>query len=190
MRCKLEIAAQVASTAYVNLGLVPADFSDRNLDLHISERKHRTERLLRMTRSLRDACDLLFLDCPPGISLLSENVLRAADAVVVPMLPAPLSLRMLEQLLAFVAAEGWADLRILPFFSMVDRRRSLHAEIIAEARSRLPGILATEVPDWSEIERMTVRRAPLPAIAPNSPAADVYAALWREVEENACRTPH
>jgi cellulose biosynthesis protein BcsQ len=189
VRGKLEIAAQVASTAYVTLGLVPADFSDRNLDLHISERKHRTERLLRMTRSLRDACDLLFLDCPPGISLLSENVLRAADAVIVPMLPAPLSLRMLEQLLAFVAAEGWTDLRILPFFSMVDRRRSLHAEIIAEARSSLPGILATEVPDWSEIERMTVRRAPLPAIAPNSPAAGVYAALWREVEENSCRTP-
>ncbi len=189
VRGKLEVSGLVAGTAYVNLGLVPADFSDRNLDLHISERKHRTERLLRMTRSLRDACDLLFLDCPPGISLLSENVLRAADAVVVPMLPAPLSLRMLEQLLAFVAAEGWTDLRILPFFSMVDRRRSLHAEIIAEARSRLTGILATEVPDWSEIERMTVRRAPLPAIAPNSPAAVVYADLWREVEENSCRTP-
>ena len=189
VRGKLEVSELVASTGYVNLGLVPADFSDRNLDLHISERKHRTERLLRMTRSLRDACDLLFLDCPPGISLLSENVLRAADAVVVPMLPAPLSLRMLEQLLAFVVAEGWTDLRILPFFSMVDRRRSMHAEIIAEARSRLPGILATEVPDWSEIERMTVRRAPLPAIAPNGPAAGVYAALWREVEENSCRTP-
>jgi cellulose biosynthesis protein BcsQ len=138
VRGKLEIAAQVAGTAYVNLGLVPADFSDRNLDLHISERKHRTERLLRMTRSLRDACDLLFLDCPPGISLLSENVLRAADAVVVPMLPAPLSLRMLEQLLAFVAAEGWADLRILPFFSMVDRRRLLHEQLVTEARSRWP----------------------------------------------------
>ena len=189
VRGKLEVSGLVASTAYVNLGLVPADFSDRNLDLHISERKHRTERLLRMTRSLRDACDLLFLDCPPGISLLSENVLRAADAVIVPMLPAPLSLRMLEQLLTFVAAEGWTDLRILPFFSMVDRRRSLHREIIVEARSRLPGILATEVPDWSEIEKMTVRRAPLPAIAPNSPAAGVYASLWREVEENSCRTP-
>ena len=83
VRGKLDVSGQVANTAYVNLALVPADFSDRKFDLHISERKHRTERLL----------------------------------------------------------------------------------------------------------RMTVRRAPLPAIAPNSPAADVCAALWREVEENSCRTP-
>jgi cellulose biosynthesis protein BcsQ len=134
-----------------------------------------------MARPLRDDCDLLLLDCPPGISLLSENVLRAADAIVVPTLPAPLSLRMLEQLRDFVAAEGWSDLAILPFFSMVDRRRSLHQQVIAEARSRFPSILESEVPYWSEIERMSVRRAPLSAFAPHSPAAQVYAALWKEI---------
>ena len=40
------------------------------------------------------------------MSLLTENVLRAADAIIVPMLPAPLSLRMLDQLLAFVEARA------------------------------------------------------------------------------------
>jgi cellulose biosynthesis protein BcsQ len=177
----LELVEALCPTSYPGLELLPADLSDRNLDVHISERKHRTARLLRMSRPLRERCDCLFLDCPPGISLLTENVLRAADAVVVPMLPAPLSLRMLEQLYAFAAQEDWPPLRILPFFSMVDRRRSLHEEILAEARARFPGILATEVPDWSEIERMTLRRAPLPAYAPASPAADVYRSLWREV---------
>jgi chromosome partitioning protein len=42
-------------------------------------------------------------------------------------------------------------------------------------------ILATEVPYWSEIERMTVRRAPIPAYAPRSPAALVYSSLWSEI---------
>src|SRR5215472_210423 len=81
--------------------------------------------------------------------------------------PTPLSLRMLVQLCEFIATEGWTDLLLLPFFSMVDRRRSLHQELIASARAQYPGILATEVPYWSEIERMSVRRAPLPACAPN-----------------------
>lgn len=178
---KVELADIVAPTVYAGLDLVPADLSNRNLDVHINERKHRTERLLRMTRSLAERYDYLFLDCPPGISLLSENVIRAADVLVVPMLPAPLSLRMLDQIHAFVAAAGWSDIRIEPFFSMVDRRKSLHEEIIAEARARFPGILATEVPYWSDIERMTVRRAPLPAFAPRSPAAQVYHALWSEL---------
>jgi chromosome partitioning protein len=130
-----------------------------------------------MSRSLRELCDRLFLDCPPGMSLLSENVLRAADAVVVPIVPTPLSLRTLEQLHDFVDREGWSDLRILPFFSMVDRRKALHQQIIAEARARFPGMLTSEIPYWSTIERMAVRRAPIPA----SPATDAYRSLWQEL---------
>lgn len=180
---KASLLDLLAPTAHPDLYLAPADFSYRNFDLHIDERKHRASRLLRIVRPLHDACEFLVMDCPPGISLLSENVLRAADAVVVPMLPAPLSLRMLGELRAFVDREGWRDLRILPFFSMVDRRRSLHVEVIADARARDPSILATEVPYWSEIERMSERRAPLPAYAPHGAAAQVYAALWREIEQ-------
>jgi len=177
---KRELPELVAPTGYQNLDLLPADFSYRNFDVHMSEHKRPSERLIRMSRSLQDAYDVLVLDCPPGMSLLSENVLRAADAVIVPMLPAPLSLRMLEQLLAFAEESGWPDLKILPFFSMVDRRRSLHDETIANARERFPAILATEIPYWSEIERMTVRRAPLPAFAPQSTSAQLYAELWEE----------
>jgi cellulose biosynthesis protein BcsQ len=91
-----------------------------------------------------------------------------------------MSLRMLEQLVEFIQARvGEAA---LPFFSMVARRRSLHEELIDEARDRFPGILSTEVPYWSEIEKMAVRRAPIVAFAPRSPAAQVYEALWSEVD--------
>jgi chromosome partitioning protein len=177
---KRELPELIARTGHENLRLLPADVSYRNFDVHMSDRKHPTRQLMMMSRTLRDECSLLVLDCPPGMSLLSENVLRAADALVVPMLPAPLSLRMLDQLITFIGRAGWPDLRILPFFSMVDRRRSLHREIIAGARAQYPVILETEVPYWSEIERMTVRRAPLPSFASGSPAALVYAALWQE----------
>jgi cellulose biosynthesis protein BcsQ len=182
VRGKREPVDLLAPTAYEGLGLVPADASYRNFDVHMSERKQPTARLMRMSQSLRDHCDLLLLDCPPGMSLLTENVLRAADVLVVPVVPAPLSLRMLDELDAFIERTGWTDIRILPFFSMVDGRKSLHAELIAAARARRPSILATELPYWSEIERMSVRRAPLPAFAPRSPAAQLCAELWREIE--------
>jgi cellulose biosynthesis protein BcsQ len=177
---KREPSELLAGTDYEYLRLLPADVSYRNFDIYMSDRKHRTKQLMTMSRTLRDACDLLVLDCPPGMSLLSENVLRAADALIVPMLPAPLSLRMIDQLVAYVERSGWPDLRVLPFFSMVDRRRSLHRDVIEAARAQYPEILQTEIPYWSEIERMTVRRAPLPSFAPASPAALVYAALWQE----------
>jgi cellulose biosynthesis protein BcsQ len=130
---------------------------------------------------LREAYSALFLDCAPGISLLSENVLRAADAIIVPLLPTPRSVRMLAQLRDFIDGEGWVDLMLLPFFSMVDRRKSLHHDVIENTRGQIPTMLATEVPYWSEIERMSLHRAPVPAFAPGGPAAQIYSALWAEV---------
>jgi chromosome partitioning protein len=178
---KRHLPELILSTGYTNLDLLPADFSYRNFDVHLAERKKPTERLLKMSRSLREAYSVLFLDCAPGISLLSENVLHAADAIIVPLLPTPLSVRMLVQLRDFIASKGWTDLKLLPFFSMVDRRKSLHHEIIANTREQFPAMLATEVPYSSEIERMTLRRAPIPAFAPRSAAAQVYSALWAEL---------
>jgi chromosome partitioning protein len=178
---KRHLPELILSTGYPNLDLLPADFSYRNFDVHLAERKRPTERLLKMSRSLREVYSVLFLDCAPGISLLSENVLHAADAIIVPLLPTPLSVRMLVQLQDFIASKGWTDLMLVPFFSMVDRRKSLHHEIIANTREQFPAMLATEVPYSSEIERMTLRRAPIPAFAPRSAAAQIYSALWAEL---------
>jgi chromosome partitioning protein len=180
---KLDLPEVLIPSGYSNLDVLPSDFSYRNFDVHLSVRKHPTERLLKMSRSLREVYAALWLDCPPGISLLSENVLRAADALIVPLLPTPLSVRMLAQLRDFVVANEWNDLVVLPFFSMVDRRKSLHQEIIASTREQFPQILSTEVPYWSEIERMTQRRAPLPAYSPASAAGQIYTQLWAEIQE-------
>jgi cellulose biosynthesis protein BcsQ len=178
---KRHLPELILPTEYPNLDLLPADFSCRNFDVYLSERKRPTERLLKMSRPLREIYSALFLDCAPGISLLSENVLRAADVIIVPLLPTPLSVRMLEQLRDFITGEGWTDLMLLPFFSMVDRRRSLHRDLMESTREQFPTMLATEVPYWSEIERMSLRRAPIPAYARGSAAAQIYAALWTEV---------
>ena len=107
---KRQLPELILSTGYPGLDLLPADFSYRNFDVHLSERKRPTERLLKMSRSLRDVYSALFLDCAPGISLLSENVLRAADAIIVPLLPTPLSVRMLVQLRDFISRRGLGGL--------------------------------------------------------------------------------
>jgi cellulose biosynthesis protein BcsQ len=178
---KRELPELLVPSGYDRLHVLPSDFSYRNFDVHLRARKHPTERLLKMSRSLRDMYAALFLDCPPGISLLSENVLRAADALVVPLVPTPLSVRMLAQLRDFIAVNGWTDLKLLPFFSMVDRRKSLHREVIASTREQFPESLAVEVPYSSDVERMSLRREALPAYAPRSAVGVIYAALWKEV---------
>ena len=63
---------------------------------------------------------------------------------------------MLRQLNEFITASGWTDVALLPFFSMVDRRRSLHHEVMTSTRAEFPAVLNTEVPYSSEIERMSL----------------------------------
>ncbi len=178
---KHELPELVVHTDYEHLDVLPADFSYRNFDIHLHERKNPTERLLKMSRSLSEEYAVLFLDCPPGFSLLTENVLRAADAIVLPLLPTPLSVRMLVQLRELLAREEWGGVKLLPFFSMVDRRKGLHWEIIASTRELFPSLLATEVPYASEIERMSVRCKPIPSYAPQSLSGQIYASLWAEI---------
>jgi cellulose biosynthesis protein BcsQ len=182
-----ELDEIVVGTAYANLDVIPADFSYRKFDAELAEQKNPTKRLLRMSRPLDKEYHTLFMDCPPGISVLTESVLRAADALIVPLLPTPLSVRMLEQLAEFIKEHEWADLKLMPLFSMVDRRKSLHHEVIEETRKRFRQVLQTEIPYSSEIERITTRRAPLNSYAPGSEQGQVYAALWDEVKRKLRR---
>ena len=93
----------VVATEHERLDLIAADFSYRRMDVHLDKRHDATTLLLKLMRPLQQRYACLVLDCPPGMSLVSENVMHAADALVVPLLPTPLSARMLEQLLEFIA---------------------------------------------------------------------------------------
>ncbi len=176
------LAGIALPTMYPNLSVIPADDPLAELNPARPDQSP-TMQLLRMRRSLADHCDTLFMDCPPGISLLSESVLRGADALIVPIVPTPLSVRMLDELVEYVERQGWSDLKLLPVFSMVDWRKSLHYEVVTTMRTRFPQMLPMGIPYSSEIERVALRRAPLNAYAPNSDPALLYAALWAEIQQ-------
>jgi cellulose biosynthesis protein BcsQ len=113
---------------------------------------------------------------------MSENIFRAADALLVPLIPSTLSARTLTQLLEFLRKQdGFGALRVLPFFSMVDAGRTLHTDTIGRLRAEHPEILAAEIPLAAEVERMGIHRMPLPAYAPSNAASGAYRALWEEV---------
>ena len=170
----------IKATDFENLDLLPADFTYRNLDLHLDGERKSATRLRALLNPLRREYDLVVLDCPPGISLLSENVLDAADLLLVPLIPTTLSVRTLEQLTEFVAGLDRHRPRILAFFSMVDRRKRLHREIAAELPAGRADVAATAIPALSVIERMSLDRAPVTATAARSQAARYYRDLWRE----------
>jgi chromosome partitioning protein len=183
IRGSREIDAAIKGTDFDNLDLLPADFTFRNLDLLLDSTKKPTQRLARLLRPLRAFYDVVFLDCPPGISLLSESVLHAVDMVLVPIIPTTLSLRTLDQLTDFIGDFDGHRPEVLAFSSMIDRRKRLHKEIAERLPAERKDVAATAIPALSMIEQMAVRRAPVAAFAPRSAAARAYTQLWAEVRD-------
>ena len=178
---KRDLEGLIKGTDFENLDLLPADFSFRNLDLVLDTKKKPTSQIRKLLKPLTEDYDFIFLDCPPSISLLSEAVFAATDILLTPIIPTTLSLRTLEQLKAFIAEHELDNLALIPFFSMADRRKKLHKDIMESLVKSYPEILSTAIPYASDIERMGLERQPLGGFMNKSRSMDAYHELWQEV---------
>lgn len=165
----------IRPTGIERLDLLAADHSLRELDrMFFSFGKKK--RLAKIIASVSREYDRIILDCPPGLTETSDQILRAADLVLVPVIPSPLSQRAFETVVGHIERNHKGRTAILPVYTMVDRRRTLHRNAL-EDEKRWPVI-----PYASAIEKMASRRAPVGAFAPQSPAGQAFAKLWRGVE--------
>jgi chromosome partitioning protein len=185
VRGKTDAAARIKGTDYERLDLLPADFSYRHMDLALDASKRPTRRLARVLVPLEPDYDYIFLDCPPSISLVSESVFEAANALLVPVIPATLSSRTFDQLERVIGD----DTQVLAFFSMVDGRKRLHREVMERMAAEHPEVLRTAIPASADVERMGSRRTVLEGFAPRGRAALAYRELWQEVRERLESAP-
>lgn len=162
----------IRKTATPRLDLIAADASLRELDLLFHE-IDKKKRLAKLLDGLSKNYDRILLDCPPGLTETNKQAMRAADLIVVPVIPSPLSQRAFEELIGYLGTTK----RVLPVHVMVDRRRRLHADTVAAN----PGWPA--IPMASVVEQMSVRRAPVGQFAGRSPAAAAFAQLWQAIEQ-------
>jgi cellulose biosynthesis protein BcsQ len=183
VRGRSDVADVLRGTDVEGLDLLPADFSYRHMDLVLDESGHPARRLRKVLAPLEDHYDLAVLDCPPSISLVSESVFDAADALLVPLIPSTLTLRTFQQLGDYVATEVDHRPEIVAFFSMVDRRKRLHREVVETLPDGRSDIALSAIPAATEVELMGVSRAPVVVDKPRSRGARAYASLWAEVRE-------
>lgn len=171
----VELRKLIQPSTVPGLDLIAADTSLRSLD-HLFREMDKKKRLAKLIESLGKDYDRIILDCPPGLTETSEQVLRAADMIVIPVIPSPLSQRAMGEVARYLVQRGGSHAPIMPVYSMVDRRRALHRKALEEQ----PGWPA--IPMASMVEQMTVQRKPLGAFAASSPPAQAFAGLWTTIE--------
>lgn len=176
------VEENIRGTDYANLDMLPADFSYRNIDIALDECKKSQKRLSKVLQPLTEEYQHIILDCPPNLTLLSENIFYAADRILVPVIPTTLSLLSLEQFFTFLDDINQGREKVRIFFSMVEKRKKLHSDMMATKKDAF-GMLRTSIPYSADIERMGVYRQPVVAAFPASVAATAYQGLWQEIRE-------
>jgi chromosome partitioning protein len=175
-------AKLIRPTATTRLDLLPADASLRGLDRFLFDLGKR-KRLLKLIEDVGRGYDRILLDAPPGLTETSEQVLRAADIIIVPVIPSPLSRRALDEVVIYLDRHGLRGGPILPVFNMVDRRRSLHRAAL-EAQPDWPVI-----PMASAFEAMSAAEPGTGRLPQSSPAAQALFALWMGIEKRLALKP-
>lgn len=172
---EVEPSTLIEQTQWPMLDLLAADISLRHLDRMLADTE-KPKRLRKLLQTLSAGYDRIILDCPPGLGEVSDQVFRAVDLIVVPVPPTPLALRSFEQVQDHLECHHDRRPPLLPVIAMVDRRKKLHREFVAEH------------PDWpviphaSVVERMAVERSPVTAYASHSPAAQAIGGVWDTIE--------
>ena len=176
---KRSLSEIIRSTEYEELDLIPADIRLRNFDSELLPRKDGDRRIGKLLSYIKRDYDVAFLDCPPSISTVAENVFRTADRILVPIIPTPLSIRAYEQVVNFFKENDLKSSKLLPFFSMVDKRKKLHKELIIDFAKSHPELLQSYIPYASQIEQMGIHRAPVASFMPTGVGARAFEALFQ-----------
>lgn len=173
----------VRPTRYANLFHLPADESLRVLPNELSRLREK-RRLTGLTQLLSGEFSWIVLDCPPAMNEVSDQIISAADLIVVPLPPSPLAMRAIEAVQTELRRNHPDPPPLYPVLSMVDLRRKLHRQTVLGA-----GLIWPVIPLSSDIERVALNRAPISVTAPGSAGSRALADLHCRIEEQLANLP-
>jgi chromosome partitioning protein len=183
---KSPVEDQIKATEFIHLDLLPATFGFRELETLMTSIKRPGNRIAEMLSTLDKKYKWIFIDCPPGMTMLAESIFNASDLVLVPVVPTTLSVRTYHEFRKFIGDHPLrSKSRYMGFFSMTDRRKTLQREIFDEWNYSEECFCTSSVPYLSDVEKMGLNRKPVVAFKPSSDASLAFGKLWTEIKKAA-----
>ena len=180
------VTEAIVSTKYGDVMPSSANLAGAAVELLYTEgREHQLNNII---APLKDQYDLILIDCPPSLEMLTLNSLAAADSILVPVQ------------CEYYALEGLADLmntlrmvkkRINPkldifavALTMFDGRTNFSTQVAQEVRRHFPGkVFATVIPRNVRLSEAPSHGLPVTEYDRSSKGAAAYRAMAQEIKE-------
>lgn len=168
--------------------LIPGSLALADTDVRLAPMQHRERRLDTVLQPLRSQYDVILLDCPPSTSLLAINVVIAADAFLIPLLPSYLGLEGIVSLGEVIDKSRQNLGHVAPVLgivlTMVNYNQAGTEEIIRQVRSHYGDkVFDTEIRTDVNLEDAPGYDQTIFEYDDTCPGAQAYAALTREVAQ-------
>ena len=181
------VLSQIIKELADRLYLVPADLALATAELGLVSRMGRENMLKKALTSLDSAYDVVIIDCPPSLGLLTLNGLTAADAVLIPTQPQVVDLRglrlfldTLDQIRVGLNPELETMGVLLTFY---DHRLIHHKDARgAMERSGLP-LMRTQIGRSVRVAEAAANGETVVTYEPKNPQAKAYRELSEEVDK-------
>ncbi len=175
----------VEATSFRDLFLVPATIDLAGAEIELVSMFSREMRLRKALSELRGEYDVVLIDCPPSLGLLTVNALAAADEVLIPIQCEYYALEGLSQLMQnieLVSGNLNPSLRIGGVvLTMFDGRTNLAADVVSQVRDFFGEVAyRTIIPRSVRLSEAPSFGQPIEAFDPMSRGAIAYRQLGRE----------
>ena len=175
----------IVSTTYGDVLPSHADLAGAGVELLSMENSN--NRLAEALKKVRDKYDLILIDCPPSLELLTLNGLSAADGILVPVQCEYYALEGLSDLMSTLRAVKRRMNPRLEIFgvalTMFDGRTNFSNQVAEEVRWHFPGkVFGTVVPRNVRLAEAPSHGLPVTAYDKSSRGAKAYAAMALEVK--------
>jgi chromosome partitioning protein len=175
----------VMETSVAGVWAIPSTIDLAGAEIELVGQISRETRLARAIESVTAGFDLVLLDCPPSLGLITVNALTAADELIVPIQCEYYALEGLGQLLRnvrLIQQNLNGRLRLTGIvLTMYDRRTKLSEQVVAEVRRYFgPRVYDTIIPRTVRLSEAPGFGRPITAYDSGSKGAKSYRRLARE----------
>ena len=179
---------KIKSTAFERLSVIPSEVDLCAADLELARLENHLHRLALALQPVRDRgrYDVIFIDCPPSLGILSLNAFAACDGILIPLQCEYYALEgisMMNRILDQLRAAGVnPKLEIFGVvMTMFDGRTKLSNEVVTEVRRLLGAkVFETEIPRTTRLAEAPSHGKPIIHYDPYSTGSAAYQVLAQE----------